>query len=133
MNRIILTGNLTKDPEIKTVGNSGETCAAFDVAVKRPFKSKQTGDYETDFFHCTAWRGSATYAGKYLHKGDRVALEGRVQNRSWKDKDGQTKYGTEIVVNALEGTPKTRSQDAPEHTPPAPEGFQPVQDPELPF
>lgn len=94
MNKFICTGNLTKDPEIKTVANKKNT--TFTVAVKRDFTDK------TDFFFVTAWDKLAEVCIQHLFKGSRVAIIGRLQNRSWEDKDGNKRTMTEIIADTVE-------------------------------
>lgn len=99
MNKVILLGRLTKDPEVKTTG-SGVSACSFTVACDRKFKS-QNGERQTDFISCVAWRQQADILGKYFHKGNRIALEGTIQTRSY-EKNGQKTYVTEVMVENLE-------------------------------
>ena len=109
LNKIILIGRLTKDPDVRTTG-TGLTVALFSIAVNRPKSSQQTQE-ETDFFRVTAWRQTAEYVSNYLGKGRLVAVEGRLQNRNWVDKDGQTRYDFEIVADRVEGLDRPRDTD----------------------
>lgn len=101
MNKAILIGNLTADPDIKTTPN-GTTYANFSVACQRKFKNKETGAYDADFIRCVAWDKTAEFVGKYFQKGSRIALEGRIQTRSYEDKDGQKRRSTEVVADSVE-------------------------------
>ena len=94
MNKFICIGNLTKDPEIKTVANKSTT--TFTVAVKRDFTDK------TDFFLVSAWDKLAEVCVQHLFKGSRVAILGRLQNRSWEDKNGNKHTMTEVVADTVE-------------------------------
>ena len=96
MNKVILIGNTTKDLELTTMP-SGTSMTRISLAVKRPF-----GDDETDFFDITVWGNSAENCAKYLHKGDKVAVVGRIQNRSYEDSKGNKKKITEIVAENVE-------------------------------
>lgn len=97
MNRVILIGRLTKDPEIRTSGNY--TIASFSIAVDRKFK--RDGEPEADFFNCTAFNKTAEFVEKYCKKGTKMVVEGRVQNDNY-EKDGVKHYGVKIMVDSLE-------------------------------
>ena len=111
MNKAILVGRLTKDPELKTTG-SGVSVASFTLAVNRRFKNAE-GNYDADFINCVAWRQSAEYLSKNYSKGDMVGISGSIQTRSY-DKDGTKVYITEVVADEIHyvgGTKKPRSED----------------------
>lgn len=97
MNRVILIGRLTKDPEIRTSGNY--TIASFSIAVDRKFK--RDGEPEADFFNCTAFNKTAEFVEKYCKKGTKMVVEGRIQNDNY-EKDGVKHYGVKIMVDSLE-------------------------------
>ena len=116
MNKVILVGNLTKDPELSETPNGIAVCR-FAIAVSRDFANAD-GTRETDFFNITVWRGRAENCGKYLKKGNMVAVVGSLQNRSYEDKDGVKRYVTDIVASEVEFlTPKGAGVD--DDTPPA--------------
>ena len=100
MNRIILTGRLTKDVEVRYT-TSQKTVATFGLAVNREFKNER-GEYEADFFNVVLWGKPAELAGNTLRKGNKILVEGRVQNRSYDAKDGTKKYITEVIANNFE-------------------------------
>ena len=100
MNRVILSGNLAHDVEVKNT-SSGKTYARTSIAVNRRTK-KADGTYDADFFDLAAWDKTAEIMGKYLKKGDRVIVEGRIENDNYKDKTGAMKYGNKIVVDNVE-------------------------------
>lgn len=100
MNRIILLGRLTREPELK-VTSSDKTTTTFGLAVDRPFKNRG-GKTEADFINIVTWNKTAEVAGNYLHKGERCLVEGRLQIRSYEGKDGQKHYVTEVVADRLE-------------------------------
>ena len=115
MNKVILVGNLTRDPEL-TETPSGVAVCRFAIAVSRDYANAD-GTRETDFFNITVWRGRAENCGKYLKKGNKVAIVGSLQNRSYEDKDGIKRNVTDVVANEVEFlTPKgaqSESEDAP--------------------
>ena len=100
MNKVILMGRLTKDPEVKTTGSNIPVCS-FTVACDRRFKS-QNGERQSDFISCVAWRQQATLLGNYFHKGSRIAVVGSLQSRSYDHQNGQKRYVTEVVVDEIE-------------------------------
>lgn len=97
MNKAILIGRLTKDPEMRTT-TSGLTFTSFTVAVSRPF-AEANGERGTDFLNCVVWRKQAENVAKYCQKGSQVAVEGRIQTRSYDAQDGSKRYVTEIVCD----------------------------------
>lgn len=106
MNKVILVGNLTRDPEL-TETPSGIAVCRFAIAVSRDY-SGSDGTRETDFFNITVWRGRAENCGKYLKKGNKVAIVGSLQTRSYEDKDGIKRNVIDVVANEVEFlTPKT--------------------------
>ena len=105
MNKVYLIGNLTRDPE-STETSSGVHVCRFAVAVNRNYTGAD-GNRETDFFNITVWRQLADTRGKYLKKGNKVAVVGQLQNRSYEDKDGVKRTVTDIVASEIEFlTPK---------------------------
>ena len=97
LNRIILMGRLTRDPELRRTG-SGTAVTSFSLAVDRDFKS-QSGEKETDFIDIVAWRNTAEFVSKYFTKGRMAVVEGRLQIRDWTDKDGGKRRSAEIVAD----------------------------------
>ncbi|MBQ9514262.1 MAG: single-stranded DNA-binding protein [Clostridia bacterium] len=111
MNKVILIGNLTRDPELSETP-SGVAVCRFSIAVSRDYANSE-GNRETDFFNITVWRGRAENCGKYLKKGNKVAVVGSLQTRSYEDKDGIKRNVTDIVANEVEFlTPKNAQGDA---------------------
>lgn len=100
MNKIILLGRLTKDPEVKYT-NNGKAVAQFTLAVNRPIKNAE-GNYEADFINIVAWNQTAEVVGNYVHKGQRLLIEGRLQIRTYDAKDGSKRYVTEVVASNIE-------------------------------
>jgi len=107
VNKVILVGNLGRDPEIRTL-ESGVKVARFSVATTESYNDRNTGQRvdQTEWHNIVLWRGLAEIAEKYLRKGSQVYIEGKLQTRSYQDKDGITKYSTEVVgqnMNMLGG------------------------------
>ena len=100
MNKVILVGNLTRDPELSETP-SGVAVCKFSTAVSRDYADAD-GNRETDFFNITVWRGRAENCGKYLKKGNKVAIVGKLQNRSYEDKDRVVRHITEIIATEVE-------------------------------
>lgn len=100
MNKAILIGRLTKDPELKSTNNGISTCS-FTVAIDRKFKNAN-GEREADFIPVVAWRQTAEFINKYFSKGQRIALVGSIQVRSWQEKDGSRRYMTEVIADEVE-------------------------------
>lgn len=182
MNRVILVGRLTKDPELRSTASGTPVCS-FTVACDRrfvkqgekngaPAKSPEGKDLagkrsnngvdesfanskteeqnllrrQADFINCIAWQKSAEAIAQYFHKGDRIALEGSLQTRSWDGEDGQRHYVTEVVVDQWEfAQSKSEGGRVPPGTAKFPEskpgetlsgdldGFFPIEDDDLPF
>ncbi len=110
LNRVILVGNLTRDPELRYTSNGGVAVTRFTVAVNRKFTNQQ-GERETDFINVVAWRALAENCGNYLNKGSLVAVEGRIQTRSYENQEGRTVYVTEVVADDVRFLgPRNRTQ-----------------------
>ena len=99
LNKIILMGRLTRDPELRRTG-SGTAVTSFSLAVDRDFKS-QSGEKETDFIDVVAWRSTAEFVAKYFTKGRMAVVEGRLQIREWKDKDGNNRRSAEVIAENI--------------------------------
>ena len=97
LNQIIIMGRLTRDPELRRTG-SGLAVASFNVAVERDYPSKETGEKEVDFIDCVAWRHTGEFVSKYFTKGALIVVSGRLQIRSWTDKDGNKRKTAEVVA-----------------------------------
>ena len=101
MNRVVLIGRLTKDPELRyTSGNNAAVCN-FTIAVDRGFTG-QSGEREADFIPVVVWNKQAENVKQYLTKGSQAAVEGRIQVRSYDDQNGQKRYVTEVIANSVE-------------------------------
>ena len=100
MNKVILIGRLTRNPELRYTG-SNTPVATFSLAVNRPF-TNQNGEREADFINCVVWRKLAEIAKNYLSQGSQVAVEGRIQTRKYQNDKGENKYITEILAENVE-------------------------------
>jgi single-strand DNA-binding protein len=102
VNKVILIGNLGKDPEIRYL-ESGVPIANFPLATSETYTDKTSGERrnQTEWHNIVLWRGLAEVAEKYLKKGQKVYIEGKLRTRSWNDKDGATRYTTEIVADNM--------------------------------
>lgn len=132
MNKVILIGNLTKDPELSET-SSGVAFCKFGIAVNRPFANAD-GDRETDFFNITTWRGQAETCAKYLAKGKKVCVVGSLQNRSYEDKSGVKRTVTDVVASEIEFL-SARSEDEEKSDKKGEEKpkLEPYDDDDLPF
>jgi single-strand DNA-binding protein len=99
MNKAILMGNLTRDPEMRTTQSQVPVCT-FTLAVERRFKSA-SGERQADFINVVAWRQQAEFVAKYFHKGSRMVVVGSIQTRTYDDKDGNKRTATEVVADEI--------------------------------
>ena len=136
MNKVMLTGRLTKDPEFTTTANGISVCR-FSLAVDRKF-TNENGEKEADFINIVVWRGLAENCNKYLHKGNKAGIVGSIQTRTYDDREGNKKYATEVVAdeveflsspNENENKPKSESQKKQETM----QKFEPISESNLPF
>ncbi len=110
LNHITIMGRLTRDPELRRTG-SGIAVASFTVAVDRDFGKNENGEKETDFIDCVAWRQTGEFVSKYFTKGSMAVVSGRLQIRSWTDKDGNKRRTAEVVAdNVYFGESKRSSE-----------------------
>ena len=102
VNKVILIGNLGKDPEIRRLEN-GAVVASFSIATSESFTDTNSGEKKeiTDWHDIVLWRGLAEIAEKYIRKGTKIYVEGKLKKRSWQDKEGNTKYNTEVIGEEL--------------------------------
>ena len=97
LNHIVIMGRLTRDPELRHT-QSGIAVASFTVAVDRDYSSRDSGERQTDFINCVAWRSTGEFISKYFTKGSMIIVAGRLQVRSYTDKDGNNRTAYEIVA-----------------------------------
>ncbi len=101
MNKVILMGRLTRDPEVRySQGEGGSAVARFSLAVDRRFK--RAGDAEADFFNCTAFGRQAEFVERYLKRGTKMVVTGRIQNDNYTNREGQRVYSVQVIVEELE-------------------------------
>ena len=100
LNRIILMGRLTRDPELRHT-QTGTPVASFSLAVDRDFKDKTTGEKSTDFIDIVAWRQTAEFVSRFFTKGRMAVVEGRLQIRDWTDKEGGKRRSTEVIADQV--------------------------------
>ena len=138
MNKAILMGRLTKDPELRYTSNNNTAVCSFTIAIDRRF-SRQGEEKQSDFIPIVAWNKLAEFCGKYFQKGRQIAVVGRIQTRTWDDNEGKRHYVTEVVAEEAYFADSKRGEGAPSRLPAEPgmeqsDGFYTVdEDDELPF
>ena len=134
LNKIILMGRLTRDPELRRTA-TGTAVTSFVLAVDRDFKN-QNGEKDVDFIECTAWRGTAEFVSKYFAKGRVAIVEGRLQISDWVDKEGSKRRTAEVMAESVYfGDSKHKGEYSPAPAQPAPAELTEIgeEDGELPF
>ena len=131
MNKCILIGNLTKDPELSTTSNGIAVCR-FSIAVGRKF-ANAGGERETDFFNIIVWRSVGENCHKFLKKGSKVGVVGNIQSRSYDATDGTKRYVTEIVAEEVEFLSTKSADEQPKSSSDEVSKLQPIDDDGLPF
>src|SRR5690606_35667748 len=138
LNRVVLVGRLTKDPELKYT-NSGTAVTNFTIAVNRPF-SNDKGEREADFINCVIWRKPAESLANFQKKGNLIGVDGRIQTRSFEGQDGKMVYITEVVADSVqfleskkESSNQSSSQPSNETDNDPFKGQQEISSSELPF
>lgn len=124
LNHVTIMGRLTRDPELRHT-QSGTAVTSFTLAVDRDFKDKNTGEAATDWIVCTAWKGTAEFVTRYLQKGRMVIVDGRLQTRSYQDRDGNKRTAVEVVADHVyfgDSKRKESEGNAPEDELPNTEG-----------
>ncbi len=113
LNRAVIVGRLTRDPDLRYTPN-GVAVANFTVAANRPFKNQQ-GEQEADFINCVAWRNQAENLANYMKKGSLIGVDGRIQTRSYDDKDGKRVFVTEVLAETIQFLePRNAQQSRPQ-------------------
>ena len=134
MNKVLLVGNLTKDPELTTTTNGISVCR-FSIAVSRRYVGA-SGERETDFINIVVWRGQAENCHKYLKKGSKCGIVGTLQTRSYDAQDGSKRYVTEVVADEVKFISTNRNQDGTSREDAPAEDvteLKPIDDDSLPF
>lgn len=137
MNHVVLIGRLTRDPELRVVANNTRSVANFTLAVNRVYSKEK----EADFFRVVVWGKQAEHVANYLKKGSQCAVTGSIQNSSYTDKEGNTRYTTDIIADRVEFLSSTgggRSEFSPSNDYPLPQSrddddFPMVDDEDVPF
>ena len=144
MNKVILMGRLTRDPEVRYTTTNNTLVASFSLAVNRRF-ARQGEERQADFINIVAWDKTGEFCSKYFKKGQQVGVVGRIQTRNYDDKDGKKVYVTEVIAEEAyfadtkreaEANPfatQNAAVDAPFNPATAPSEFTPVTDDDLPF
>lgn len=115
MNKFQFLGRLTKEVEVRNIPNSDKKVSSFDLAVNRRFTNKD-GQREADFFHITAFGTTGDFCAKYFRKGKQVLVEGRIQNRTWEDQNGNKRYATDYIAEQVyfaDSADKTNAENLP--------------------
>lgn len=133
LNRTILIGRLTRDPELRYTPNGTPNCT-FTLAVDRPFTNSQ-GEKETDFINIVTWRKAAETCANYLRKGRLTAVEGRIQTRNYENNEGRRVYVTEVVADNVRFLESNRSDDQQRQSDPFANNSDPIDlsEDDLPF
>jgi len=143
LNHIAIMGRLTRDPELRST-NSGTAVATFTLAVDRDYKGSD-GEKQTDFIECVAWRSTAEFISKYFSKGRMAVVVGALHSRKWQDKQGNNRTTWEVKVDNIYFGESKRESDgsaqyqstpgnpAPASQPSAYDGFEEIEDEDLPF
>ena len=143
MNKVILMGRLTRDPDVRYTTTNNTLVASFSLAVNRRF-ARQGEDRQADFINVVAWDKTGEFCSKYFKKGQQVGIIGRIQTRNYDDKDGKKVYVTEVIAEEAYFADSKREAeanpfasgapiDAPFNPDTAPSEFTPVTDDDLPF
>ena len=137
LNHVTIMGRLTRDPELRHT-QSGTAVTSFTLAVDRDFKDKNSGETATDWISCTAWKGTAEFVSRYFQKGRMAVVDGRLQTRSYQDRDGNKRTAVEVVSDHVyfgDSKKKESEGNAPAELPEnEPQGFSEAEDDgELPF
>ena len=132
VNKVILVGNVGSDPEVKSVGES--KVANFSFATSETYKDKN-GEKKTitEWHRIVIWRGLAEIVERYVKKGDKLYIEGKIQTRSWDDKDGTKKFSTEIVVSDMKMLGSVKKDENSNPVPMPPEDSLEPQEGDMPF
>ena len=111
LNHIVIMGRLTRDPELRRTG-SGVAVTSFSLAVDRDFGKNESGEKETDFIDCVAWRQTGEFVSKYFAKGRMAVVSGRLQIRNWTDKEGNKRRTAEVIAENVYFGDSKREGDA---------------------
>lgn len=147
MNKVVLVGRLTRDPELKFTNGAGTAVATFTLAVDRRFVNQATGQREADFINIVCWRKTAEFVANYFKKGQLCGVSGSLQTSSYQAQDGSTRYKTEVVADDVEfvgskkdnnsgynaGLTRNETGDISHKDPMVEDGYVPMDDEDIPF
>lgn len=137
MNKVLLTGNVVRDPEHRATKDGTSVCN-FTIAINRKYKDS-TGTYPSDYINCVAWKNTADFVSKYFQKGSPIEVEGNLQTRNFEDSKGIKRYVTEVYVEQVGFNGRRLREDVPENKTAEElfgdelEEFKPIDDSDLPF
>ena len=131
MNKVILMGRLTRDPELRHT-QSDVPVASFSLAVDRGYSRRDDSQQNVDFINIVAWRQQAEFVTRYFRKGSSICVVGTIQNRTWTDTNGQKRYATDIIAEEVQFV-DSRGEQQGQAVPPAPEWTEVSADEGLPF
>lgn len=131
MNRVILTGRLTADPELKFLPGDGKGVCSFTIAVERKYKNKD-GEKEADFIRVNVWGKSAEHVANYMTKGRMVGIDGKLKTGNYEDKDGNKRYFTEVVAEEVQFLDYKKDGQENQNSN-IPDDITPVDDGSIPF
>lgn len=137
MNKVLLTGNVVRDPEHRATKDGTSVCN-FTIAINRKYKDS-TGTYPSDYINCVAWKNTADFISKYFQKGSPIEVEGNLQTRNFEDSKGIKRYVTEVYVEQVGFNGRRLREDVPENKTAEElfgdelEEFKPIDDSDLPF
>ena len=126
INRVVLVGRITRDPETQTT-NTGIPYVRFSLACNRPFKD-QNGERQADFINCIAWRNQAEFLKNFVRKGNQLAVEGRIQTNNYTDANGNNRQAFDVLVESVSNLEPASKNDGYQPQPPFGNGFQPVRE-----
>lgn len=134
VNKVILIGNLGKDPEVRRLDNN-TAVASFSLATSESYTDRTTGERrdQTDWHNIVVWRGLAEVCEKYLKKGMKVYIEGKLKTRSWNDKEGVTRYTTEVVAEQMTMLTRAENNGQSQSTQPNPDVYSSAHTPPSPM
>ena len=131
MNKVVLVGRVAKDVELRTT-TSGKSVATFTLAVNREFKNAE-GNYDADFIPCVAFEGKAETISKFVHKGDKFCVSGRIQTRTYDKSDGSKAYVTEVIVDGFDFIEGKKDKLVSSNINIEVDDFEEIDDEDLPF
>lgn len=127
LNKVIIMGRLTADPELRQTPSGISTCR-FSVAVDRGYKSKDTGERQTDFIRVTAWRQTAEFVSRYFSKGQMIVIEGSLRNNNYEDQNGVKHYSMDVLADSVSFAGSRNDNNYTANTPQTTQVSNPVED-----